>query len=419
MDGKEHLLALKVMRLTRPALATSTPIYTEQQDILGTSLSEFSGKDVRTVTDLAQFATSEVLSLPQTFGNIFLGETFTCYVCVHNDSAELALNIQLQADLQTSAQRLSLVSDLPVAELFSNESIDRVLSHEVKELGTHILICGVHYTTQDGEKLYFRKFFKFQVTKPLDVKTKFQEGAKKEIYLEALVHNITSDPMFMESVTLDVMSQYHVDDLNTYLTSSGSRELTFGRNSYLNPKDQRQYLYKLTPTGPMVFDPKKSPVSSIGKLDIVWRTSMGEKGRLQTSHLQRMHSRTPDMTVKPEKIADVAPLAKPFDAIFRIANDSAKDMYIRLVMNKTKDMGIIWLGVSGKYEGDLKSKGSTVVTCTLLAITAGPQVLGGLKVTDSISGHTYTFDDICEIFVHTDEESPFQETLPASTTCTV
>jgi hypothetical protein len=31
----------------------------------------------------------------------------------------------------------------------------------------------VHYVTQDGVKMNFRKFFKFPVAKPLDVRTKF------------------------------------------------------------------------------------------------------------------------------------------------------------------------------------------------------------------------------------------------------
>ncbi|XP_065834673.1 trafficking protein particle complex subunit 13-like [Oscarella lobularis] len=407
MDSKDHLLALKVMRLTRPSLVSSIPIYCETQDILGTALSEIAAKDVRTVRGHEKFAVSEVLSLPQTFGNIFLGETFTCYICIHNDSAESAFNIQLQADLQTSAQRLALVGNAPVLELASNESIDQILSHEVKELGTHILICGVHYTTSNGEKLYFRKFFKFQVMKPLDVKTKFHEGDKDDVYLEAQVQNITPNPMFLESVSLDVVTQYHVEDLNTYCDSKGSQELTFGRGSYLSSNDTRQYLFKLTLKNPIVFDPKKPPVSSIGKLDIVWRTSMGEKGRLQTSHLQRMHSRLLDMAVVPEKIIDVAQLAKPFEAILRITNNSSKDMSIRLVMNKKKAAGIVWLGTSGKDEGDLKSKASMVVTCTLLPIKPGLQTLGDLKVTDSASGSTHTFDDICEIFVHTANETPF------------
>jgi hypothetical protein len=49
------------------------------------------------------------------------------------------------------------------AELLPGETIDHVLQHEVKELGTHILVCDVSYSSPLADKLNFRKFFKFQV----------------------------------------------------------------------------------------------------------------------------------------------------------------------------------------------------------------------------------------------------------------
>lgn len=35
------------------------------------------------------------------------------------------------------------------------------------------LVCAVTYSTVTTDKAYFRKFFKFPVAKPLDVRTKF------------------------------------------------------------------------------------------------------------------------------------------------------------------------------------------------------------------------------------------------------
>ena len=49
------------------------------------------------------------------------------------------------------------------SEFAPGSTVDHVLSHEVKELGTHILVCEVTYCNAAGEKLNFRKFFKFQV----------------------------------------------------------------------------------------------------------------------------------------------------------------------------------------------------------------------------------------------------------------
>ena len=66
---------------------------------------------------------------------------------------------------------------------------------------------------------------------------------------------------------------------------------TFGSRGYLQPMDTRQYLYCLKPK--KEFAEKAGiikGVTVIGKLDIVWKTNLGERGRLQTSQLQRMVS---------------------------------------------------------------------------------------------------------------------------------
>ena len=67
------------------------------------------------------------------------------------------------------------------------------------------------------------------------------------------------------------------------------RASTFGKMSYLQPMDTRQYLYCLKPKPEYA---EKAGVikgvTVIGKLDIVWKTNLGERGRLQTSQLQRM-----------------------------------------------------------------------------------------------------------------------------------
>lgn len=70
-------------------------------------------------------------------------------------------------------------------------------------------------------------------------------------------------------------------------------ESTFGSRTYLQPMDTRQYLYCLKPK--QEFAEKAGiikGVTVIGKLDIVWKTNLGERGRLQTSQLQRMVSLT-------------------------------------------------------------------------------------------------------------------------------
>ncbi|KAJ3604874.1 hypothetical protein NHX12_026926 [Muraenolepis orangiensis] len=186
---QEHLLALKVMRLTKPTLFTNMPVTCEERDLPGDLFAQLMKSDPSTIKGAETLMLGEMLTLPQNFGNIFLGETFSCYISVHNDSIKVVKDILVKADLQTSSQRLSLsASNSAVTELKPECCIDDVIHHEVKEIGTHILVCAVSYTTQFGEKLYFRKFFKFQVLKPLDVKTKFYNAEVRAACPSELPH---------------------------------------------------------------------------------------------------------------------------------------------------------------------------------------------------------------------------------------
>ncbi|XP_022101769.1 trafficking protein particle complex subunit 13-like isoform X2 [Acanthaster planci] len=409
---KEHLLSLKVMRLTKSSFITTTPVLFEARDIAGGSaggtLSDIS-PGLGLPSGLECFGVGELLMLPQNFGSIYLGETFSCYVSVHNDSSQVVKDILLKTDLQTSSQRLTLSGSgtPPHGELTPSQCIDEVIHHEVKELGTHILVCAVSYTTQAGENMYFRKFFKFQVLKPLDVKTKFynaEDYVSDEVYLEAQIQNITQSPMVMERVLLEPTAEYTVRELNVIEPDNKSSETTFGSFSYLNPLDTRQYLYCLN-TKPLPGSDKPAVikgVSNIGKLDIVWKTSMGERGRLQTSQLQRMAPGYGDVKLNVTRVPDSITIEKPFQIQCRITSCCERTMDLKLVLNNTEN-GLMWLGVSGQQLGKLGPGASMDIELTLLATVPGLQSVSGLRLTDTYLKRTYEHDDVAQIFVYSEQ----------------
>ncbi|XP_032070562.1 trafficking protein particle complex subunit 13 isoform X2 [Thamnophis elegans] len=407
---QEHLLALKVMRLTKPTLFTNIPVTCEERDLPGDLFNQLMKDDPSTVKGAETLMLGEMLTLPQNFGNIFLGETFSSYISVHNDSHQVVKDILVKADLQTSSQRLNLsASNAAVAELKQDCCIDDVIHHEVKEIGTHILVCAVSYTTQTGEKMYFRKFFKFQyffflqVLKPLDVKTKFYNAESDlssvtdEVFLEAQIQNITSSPMFMEKVSLEPSIMYNVAELNT-VNHGGNSVSTFGTRTYLQPMDTRQYLYCLKPK--QEFSEKVGVIKGvtvIGKLDIVWKTNLGERGRLQTSQLQRMAPGYGDVRLSLETIPDTVGLEEPFNITCKITNCSERTMDLVLEMCNTNS--IHWCGVSGRQLGKLHPTSSLYLTLTLLSSVQGLQSVSGLRLTDTFLKRTYEYDDIAQVCV--------------------
>ncbi|RXG51940.1 Trafficking protein particle complex subunit 13 [Armadillidium vulgare] len=164
---KDHPLSLKVMRLTRPSLFTGVSVTCDPRDIPGDIL------NIECKNDMAipqpDTGIGQVLLLPQSFGNIYLGETFACCICVHNSSNDVVYDVALKAILQMSNQRVPLLEEeeTDLTQLAPDDLINKIIQHEVKEIGTHILVCAVHYKGIGGFEQSFRKFFKFQVLKPL------------------------------------------------------------------------------------------------------------------------------------------------------------------------------------------------------------------------------------------------------------
>uniref|UniRef100_A0A8C7TIC6 Trafficking protein particle complex subunit 13 n=1 Tax=Oncorhynchus mykiss TaxID=8022 RepID=A0A8C7TIC6_ONCMY len=377
-----------LMRLTKPTLFTNMPVTCEDRDLPGKHLGLF----------YCQHWALFMCVVPCLCVNIFLGETFSSYISVHNDSSQVVKDILVKADLQTSSQRLNLsASNNAVTELKPESCVDDVIHHEVKEIGTHILVCAVSYTTQAGEKLYFRKFFKFQVLKPLDVKTKFYNAETDEVFLEAQIQNITTSSMFMEKVSLEPSMMYNIAELNTVETEDEGTS-TFGKMSYLQPMDTRQYLYCLKPKPE--FAEKAGiikGVTVIGKLDIVWKTNLGERGRLQTSQLQRMAPGYGDVRLSLEMIPDTVNLEEPFDITCKITNCSERTMDLVLEMCNT--CSIHWCGVSGRQLGKVSPSASLALPLKLLSSVQGLQSISGLRLTDSFLKRTYEYDDIAQVCV--------------------
>lgn len=120
-----------------------------------------------TLRDLT--AISEVLMLPPSFGAIQLGETFTSCLCVNNDTDQTLHGVTLRVEMQTATTKVPLASvggpDLSLGP--ENNFVETIVSHEIKELGQHVLACTMTYrrtgAPEGEESVPIRKFYKFAV----------------------------------------------------------------------------------------------------------------------------------------------------------------------------------------------------------------------------------------------------------------
>ena len=72
---------------------------------------------------------------------MYIGETFTSYICLHNHSPFKVKQLNIKIELQTASQKIALPfkSKLDTVEDFeSDQKFDGIVEYDVKELGSHM-----------------------------------------------------------------------------------------------------------------------------------------------------------------------------------------------------------------------------------------------------------------------------------------
>uniref|UniRef100_A0A0N5BCL7 Trafficking protein particle complex subunit 13 n=1 Tax=Strongyloides papillosus TaxID=174720 RepID=A0A0N5BCL7_STREA len=413
------------MRLARPKLNENLTLPLDPCD--ETSVGIHKSLNAVTGQENLELPIGSYLLVPQTFDSIYLGETFTCYVCISNDSIQTCIEICSKVQLQTKTQKILLnskLSDLN-AELPPKKQLGQVISYEVKETGQHILVCEVNYKTQNGERMYFRKHFKYLVNKPIDVKTRFynaEDNLNNDVYLEAQVQNTCSSPIVLEKVVLDPSEYYQsceVKSATKSISSISSVSDTFNNfnispketrsngkgkyandNIYLLPREVRQYLYCLTPRMHKHSMHQYRGVTTIGKLDMAWRSNMGERGRLQTSQLQRMAPGYGDVRLIIQSIPSVIKLRVPFEIVCRLYNFCERNLDLYYDVINTPNAGLEFCCLNGVHLGQISQNKTVDFKLTVLPVLPGFQYLSGIRVTDGFLNRVYEFDEISNVFVN-------------------
>ncbi|KAF6199636.1 hypothetical protein GE061_005934 [Apolygus lucorum] len=395
-ERTEHLVTLKVMRLTRPSLASPIVVTNDLKDLPGNLFNNALKRDITSVVGTETIPATSFLLLPQCFGNIYLGETFSCYICVYNVSDQLVKDVTFRASLQVAHKTIALhnlsephnSTDLP-----PGGSVDEVIHHEVKEIGHHILVCEVGYCSGalTSDRQAFRKYFKFEVHQPLDVKTKLYTAESNEVYFEAKVQNTTAGSLILERVALESSPFFKVEKYNT-LQKVEDLQL-----NVMAPGEKKQFLYCLTPDWKEIPHLKKLfDTTYIGKLDIVWRSSLGERGRLQTSQLHKKQQEQCDLHLSVEELSGVVYVNEMFTAKFKIVNLTDRSMDMTLILEQAK--GYAWVGKSGTSLGTIPAGESKNFVLNMVPLSLGLVSISGVRIKDPFQSKVYDFDEITQVF---------------------
>ncbi|KAK4496396.1 hypothetical protein PRZ48_012376 [Zasmidium cellare] len=287
-----HSLTLKVLRLSRPSLATQTPL--PPSSIPPTASLAHPSGDTN-----SSFPLTPLLTLPAAFGAAYVGETFTCTLCANcelNEGDRKGVSgVKLTAELQTPSQQEGIAlqlsgedGEVEGGDMPPGATMQRTLRHELKDEGPHVLAVTVTYTetlhgregpASGGRVRTFRKLYQFVAQQLLAVRSKVTErkrqGREKEgrqWILEAQLENVGEASVVLERVVLKEREGVKSTAVN------GEEDEAI----VLKPADVEQVMFLLEEKDQPEDLTSRVP---LGQLNIDWRSAMGEQGSLTTGWL--------------------------------------------------------------------------------------------------------------------------------------
>ncbi|KAH1056097.1 hypothetical protein J1N35_034162 [Gossypium stocksii] len=434
-----HSLAFRVMRLCKPSFHVEPPFRLDPADL-------FVGEDIfddpLAASNLPPLLSSQLtksmdssdltygnrfllhhpsdamgfsglLLLPQSFGAIYLGETFCSYISINNNSNFEVRDIIIKAEIQTERQRILLLdtSKSPVESVRAGGRYDFIVEHDVKELGAHTLVCTALYNDNDGERKYLPQFFKFVVANPLSVRTKVRT-VKETTYLEACIENHTKSNLYMDQVEFEPAPHWSATVLKADELHPADNSSTGGREIFKPPVLIRSgggihnYLYQLKLASPDSAQMKVEGTNILGKLQITWRTNLGEPGRLQTQQILGTPISRKEIELQILEIPSLINLDKSFLVHLNLTNHTDKELgpfEVQLSQNSAhEEKNVMINGLQTMVLPQVEAFGSTDFHLSLIATKLGVQRISGITVSDTTEKKTYDPLPDVEIFVESD-----------------
>ncbi|KAJ7968536.1 trafficking protein particle complex subunit 13 [Quillaja saponaria] len=354
---------------------------------------------------------SGLLVLPQSFGAIYLGETFCSYISINNSSNFEVRDIVIKAEIHTERQRILLLdtSKSPVESIRASGRYDFIVEHDVKELGAHTLVCTALYNDGDGERKYLPQFFKFIVLNPLSVRTKVRV-VKETTFLEACLENHTKSNLFMDQVDFEPAQHWSATILKA--DEHHSEKNCPIRDTFKPPVLIRSgggiynYLYQLTLSSQGSSEMKVEGSNVLGKLQITWRTNLGEPGRLQTQQILGAPITRKEIELHAVEVPSLIKLHTPFSLQLNLKNQTDRALGpFEILLSKNdslEEKGVAINGLQSMVLPQVEAFGSTDFHLNLIATKLGIQRITGITVFDTVEKKSYEPLPDLEIFVDLD-----------------
>eukprot|EP00579_Thalassiosira_antarctica_P028938 CAMPEP_0202002526 /NCGR_PEP_ID=MMETSP0905-20130828/8338_1 /ASSEMBLY_ACC=CAM_ASM_000554 /TAXON_ID=420261 /ORGANISM="Thalassiosira antarctica, Strain CCMP982" /LENGTH=462 /DNA_ID=CAMNT_0048559443 /DNA_START=95 /DNA_END=1480 /DNA_ORIENTATION=+ len=393
---------------------------------------------------------SSTLLLPDSFGVIHIGETFSAYLGVLNTSADMPVRgLTVSSQLQTPSRRIVMPSrlDNTPCDIDPSGGIDAIVSRRLEEVGPHILRVEVGYISNGSKSL--RKFYRFNVTKPLNITETVTRSGDATCLVSITVENVMEKQaagggaVTISSVDFEPISGLVAEPISLEVNQHTARGQLSAVQLYdscgrLEPGECHRYLFCVKAESEAAALRGMAFGDDLGRAVLTYHKAMGEMGKIHSSVVvcpptsfssqgqstgssdnatnskfvvhrsglsvdvaaasaERSMSghrnndgsldETLPVTVEPIDPPSTMELSVPEKVSLLIVNHSSQPMNLQIQMRLSDMTGVVICGSSFVGLGEIPpSGGSCTIDVRLVALVAGLFSVQGCYIVDLSSG---------------------------------
>lgn len=414
---------------------------------------------------------SSTLLLPDSFGVIHVGETFSAYLGVLNASADMPVRgLTVSSQLQTPSRRIVLPSrlDNTPCDIDPSGGVDAIVARRLEEVGPHILRVEVGYISNGSKSL--RKFYRFNVTVPLNVTETVTRSGDATCLVSVTVENVMEKQgagggaMTISSVGFEATKGLVAEQvsLETDNHDSQSAVQLYDSCGRLEPGECYRYLFSVRAESEAATLRGIACGDDLGQAVLTYHKAMGELGTVYSSVVvcpptsflnqtsasdnttkskfvvhrsglsvdvaaasaQRSMSgqrnnegsldETLPVTVEPIDPPSTMELSVPEKVSMLIVNHSSQPMNLQIQMRLSEMTGVVVCGPSFLSLGELPpSGGSCTIDLRLVALVAGLFSVQGCYIVDLASGMELQQPALFDVFVKLPNEVEEKKAMDA------
>ncbi|XP_066160714.1 uncharacterized protein [Oryza sativa Japonica Group] len=281
-----------------------------------------------------------LLVLPQSFGAIYLGETFCSYISINNSSSFEARDVAIKKYKPRDRGYFFWIHLRPLLSQ-SDLGVDMIsLWNMMSKNWEHIRLSALLYImmVMGSVNIFLNSLSSlFQIHCLLErrfapsryVPSCFTNANNIDTtYLEACIENHTKSNLYMDQVDFEPSQQWaatrleadeHPSTVKSIIGDLCKQPILIRAGGGIY-----NYLYQLRPSSGESGQTKAEGSSILGKFQITWRTNLGEPGRLQTQNIHSTPTASKDVDLRAVKVPPVIFLERPFMVNLCLTNQSDK-----------------------------------------------------------------------------------------------